>query len=135
MRVGLRSPLILIGALTLLACPEQNAVWVEDGSTPTNLTFGVGRYRDGRGPPLGQLLLFAVRQCLVGDEREVLVWEILREDSLPPIPTRIRYGEPPPGYTTRVRPQDLVPGCYEAFLLGSGRARFEVGRDGTISAV
>ena len=135
MRVGLRSPLILIGALMLLACPEQNAVWIEDGSTTTNLTFGVGRDRDGRGPPLSQLILFAVRQCLVGDDSEVLVWEIMQEDTLLPIPTRIRYGEPPPGYITRVGPQDLVPGCYEAFLLGSGRATFEVGSDGTVSAV
>jgi hypothetical protein len=134
MRLALRSPLAFIGTLALLACPERNAVWVEDGSTAMNLTFGVGRFRDGRGPALSDLPVFGVRQCLTGDESEVVVWQISRGDSLPAVPTRIRYGEPPPGYNTTVGPRDLVPGCYEAFILGSGRARFRVGPDRTVLA-
>ena len=132
MRRGLRLWLPLVGALTVLACPEQNAVWVEEGSSADSLVFGVGRFRDGRGPPLSSVPTFVVLRCTEPDADEDVVWQVVVADSQAPVPDRIRYGTPPVGYHSTVGPQDLAPGCYQAAIVGSGRAAFEIASDGGV---
>lgn len=131
-RHPLRLTLVLGGTVALLACPEQTAVWVEDGSTATHMVFGVGRYRDRRDPPLTELPTFIVQRCTEPEADDDVVWQIAIDSSEAPVPSRIRYGEPPAGYVTKVGPRDLVPGCYDALTLGSGTVRFEVAPDGTV---
>lgn len=134
-RFWVRSWALLAMAILLVACPEKNAVWVEDGSTATNLTFGVGSSRDGRGPPLGKLPTLAVVRCVPPGEAEDVIWQIaVAGPGEAPVPTRIRYGEPPRGYVSQVGPGELTPGCYEARTMGTGRVRFEVEPNGTVRA-
>jgi hypothetical protein len=135
MRIGLRLSLVLVAAVTVLGCPEQTAVWVEDGSTATDLIFGVGRYRDGRGPPLSNLPTLVVQRCTEPEADEDVVWQIAIRDIEAPVPARIRYGEPPPGYYSMVGPGDLTPGCYEADILGSGRVGFAIAPDGSVTTI
>jgi hypothetical protein len=133
--VGVRLSVLLVGSLMVLACPERTAVWVEEGSTATNLLFGVARYRDRQGPPLSDLPTLIVQRCTEPEADEDVVWQIVVGDSQPPVPTQIRYGEPPPGYRSRVAPRKLTPGCYLALILGSGRVTFEVASDGSVTTL
>ena len=59
------------------------------------------------------------------------VWTI-SNDRLGPAPSRFTYGVTPPGFVSRTGPEPLEPGCYEVFISGPSRARFQIGKDGRL---
>ena len=49
-------------------------------------------------------------------------------------PDTVTYGTPPTGYVTVIGPLPLDPGCYRVLITGGASTRFDVARDGHITA-
>ena len=49
------------------------------------------------------------------------------------IPTRVVYGEVPPGYIVRTPAEPLRPGCYRAVVSGPRSTEFYVNPDGSVT--
>src|SRR5690606_33337745 len=114
---------------------RESAVWVEPGSTAQSLVFGVAKER-GSSDPVFHLNYVAVRTCYSSSDQQQTLWEARGETPKGEgTPIRIAYGAPPPGFTSEVPPQPLVPGCYEGIISGngiSGTAKFTVNADGRV---
>jgi hypothetical protein len=54
------------------------------------------------------------------------------EATKPPYPTRVVYGQAPPTYVVSEGPHPLTPGCYRAWILGTGATQFVVQDDGKV---
>ena len=50
-------------------------------------------------------------------------------------PARVVYGEPPTGFQSERGPEPLVPGCYQAAILGTGGVQFMIDLDGGVREV
>jgi hypothetical protein len=120
---------VLAAALALTGCPEQTAVWIEDGSTAEQLSFGVGKTEGGAA--LGNLAGLTVFPCQADGTPQNAVWVIARSGE-GAVPSRVVYGQAPTGYRTVKGPEPLPPGCYMAGISGSGRVRFHVTQEGAI---
>lgn len=120
----------------LTACQDKATVWIESPGTATNLTFGLAQTRSDSTTAVSDLTDFAVRSCYREGESPDVYWEIESRVHPAVIPTRVRYGSNPTGFTTWVKPQPLDPGCYEVTVKGesvSASARFTVAADGRIT--
>lgn len=114
--------LLLSGLFGVASCTMRKAdVWIVDGSTADLLTFGIGRDRP-EAEPVYSLNQIVVRKCTTEAGRETeVVWSVARESAFEgQPPTRIRYGDQPPGFRTLESPLRLESGCYDVHVSGEG---------------
>jgi hypothetical protein len=116
-------------ALTLLvtACgPALNEVRIEPGTTPLQPVF-VLTDTTGHGPP-GNIYGLSVVPC----GSDTAAWQIAANGSAG-APSRLVYGEPPPGYVVKTGPAPLRSGCYDIFVTDGRRSRFRVDAAGRVT--
>jgi hypothetical protein len=123
------SALVLGLSGLLIGCPNRIAVWLEPASTINTLDFRISTTRRSTDPA-PQYHSFGVVPC--GASLDMAAWVIdLSNFTTDTYPTTIRYGATPDGYTIRVSPKQLTPGCYE-FWAGGAQSRFTIDSDSTI---
>ena len=132
---GSTSAAVLLLVLLSACMMRKSSVWVEQGSTPQRVVFGVAEERGG-ADPVAHLNYVAVRSCYESGKSQETFWQARGEvpNGHRP-PTRIVYGEPPTGFVNEANPRPLPPGCYEGIISGngiSGTARFSVTADGRV---
>ena len=122
--------IVVTCALTLgagVGCTPGNIVGVETGAEPGTPVFVI---TDVAGHGATRWIFgLSVVTCGTGSS----VWTIAATGSAS-APSRITYGQTPPGYVSRVGPLPLRPGCYQVYVSESAGARFRVGRDGRVIA-
>lgn len=127
---------IILSSLTLVglaACPQRTAVWVVQPATTGSLVFALGRAK-GKEEPV-RFYYLSVEACPTGSSQQAArIWMIgERAGGAPAVhPTRVRYGEVPPGFELRQSTQSLTAGCYVARTGGSGSVHFDVAPTGTV---
>lgn|SRR5690348_8138423 len=119
---------LLIPSALLTACPHKTAVWTLQGSTADHLVFGVGE-EVGKEKVLKSFPGLRVGVCDSTGAAGKDVWLIDANDNSSPSPTRVTYGEAPPGYHSKLAAEPLTPGCYQVEIQGTGFARFDVYAD------
>jgi hypothetical protein len=129
----------LVGVVLLAACPAPYSVWLVDGSTAGDLTFGVATKRGGT--QVNPLLRVLLTTCsgFTGDLRRLpvdTVWLSRSEAEFPrgPRVDRLAYGKPIPEHHDSVPSRALNPGCYHMSVdayPGSAALRFIIEPDGT----
>ena len=121
---------VVTGAMTVgaaLACTPGNIVGVEAGAEPAAPVFVI---TDVAGHGATRWIFgLSVVTCETGAS----VWTIASTGTAS-APSRITYGQAPPGYVNRIGPLPLRPGCYQVYASESAGARFHVGRDGRVTA-
>ena len=152
LRVGCAVVLCASAAL-LNACSPAYSLWVVDGSTAANLSFGMSTERDGTEPL--QLQEVYVYRCSSVYQRpngisypgeEAAQWGATQRGATtaPQFLNRFAYGEEVPGLKTIQGPEPLeVPGCYvvRAYMrgpdgsMGGGTLGFRIEADGTVSGL
>lgn len=124
---------ILSAVLLLSACtPQNNALWIEPGSTADHLVLGIGQYKEG--PPVHQFQVLRVSKCEGPQVGSGAMWVLSLRDDVPAV-QKVVYGETPPGYVSDEGPLPLVPGCYQAAATTGGLVEFHVLKDGGIREV
>ena len=114
-------------AASLAACEAVvNEVRVEPGSTPLKPVF-VLTDTTGRGPS-GTIYGLSIVAC----GSETVLWQIAATGANG-APSRITYGETPPGYVVNSGPTALRAGCYDVFVTDGRRARFRVDAGGRVT--
>ena len=120
------------GAVCLLliavGCPQETAVWIENGSTLERLVFRVADKRDS--DKIVEIGVLRVNSCSLPDSGAGS-WVIGGRSGTVPV-QRIVYGEPPPGFASYMGPDPLAPGCYRVSISGSGRTTFLVDSGGGV---
>jgi hypothetical protein len=123
--------LLISGLLTLLSClgacgPAINEVRIEPGSAPLKpvffLTDTTGRASSGT--------IYGLSVVPCGEENPV--WQIAANGSSA-APSRLEYGETPPGYVANIGPAPLRAGCYDVFVTDGRRSRFRVDASGHVT--
>ena len=130
---------MLLGVFILAGCMmRKSAMWIEPDATRDNLTFGVAKQRGGTRP-VDHMNSIVVQTCYTTTQPQDVFW---RAGGAVPngqsVPTRIKYGELPLGFSNVTPPRSLVPGCYEASIRGEGvanTAKFMVHPDGRVEEV
>ena len=119
-------PFILALALGAAACgPALNEVRIEPGTTPLKPVFVL---TDTTGSAAsGTIYGMSVVPC----GADTAVWQIAANGSSGP-PSRLVYGETPPGYVVSVGPEPLRAGCYDVFVTDGRRSRFRVDAAGRV---
>lgn len=118
--------LLVALALVGTACgPALNEVRVEPGTTPLKPVF-VLTDTTGRASS-GTIYGMSVVPC----GADTAVWQIAANGSNG-APSRLVYGETPPGYVVSVSPQPLRAGCYDVFVTDGRRSRFRVDAAGRV---
>jgi hypothetical protein len=121
----------VVALVIVTACEMPSAVWIEKGSTVAHLVFGIGRTKHGK--PLDYFPYFSVFSCSTPEENaKDAIWAVSSQPGSA-IPTRILYGEAPPGWETDQGPVALTPGCYDASTPGTGHVRFDVDSAGGVT--
>jgi hypothetical protein len=122
------NPLRVVALLGVAACtptspPARHAdVWLLADSASGVLEFAVSE-DSGATRPI-RVHGLSVTAC-DGDQR--VVWRIMKQSDVEPIPTRFGYGIPPVGFAAETAAETLAPGCYRVRALGtSGVAVFTV---------
>jgi hypothetical protein len=106
--------------IAAVACEAVvNEVRVEPGNTPLKPVF-VLTDTTGRGPS-GTIYGLSVVAC----GTETVLWQIAATGANG-APSRIEYGQTPPGYVVNMGPTALRAGCYDVFVTDGRRARFRV---------
>jgi len=119
-------PFILAAALGAAACgPALNEVRIEPGATPLKPVF-VLTDTTGRASS-GTIYGMSVVPC----GADTAVWQIAANGSSG-APSRLVYGETPPGYFVSVGPEPLRAGCYDVFVTDGRRSRFRVDTAGRV---
>ncbi len=115
--------LLGIAACTPTSPPARHAdVWLLADSASGVFEFAVSE-DSGATTPI-RVHGLSVTAC-EGDQR--IVWRIMKEYDVEPIPTRFDYGVPPVGFAAETPAEALAPGCYRVRALGtSGVALFTV---------
>jgi hypothetical protein len=116
-------------ALTFImaACgPALNEVRIESGTTPLQPIFIITD-TTGHGPP-GTIYGLSVVQC----GSDTAAWQIAANGS-GGAPSRLVYGEAPPGYIVKTGPAPLRTGCYDIFITDGRRSRFRVDAAGRVT--
>jgi hypothetical protein len=115
-------------------CRLKASAWVVSGSRSERLVIGVAQERGSR-IPVEDLDEFTITTCPSDRASRQDVWTITATATLRTIPTAIRYGVVPSGFKGPSAAPTLSPGCYEAFVIGTGIAassRFDVHEDGAV---
>ena len=108
------------------ACgPALNEVRIEPGTTPLKPVF-VLTDTTGRAPS-GTIYGMSVVPC----GADTAVWQITANGSNG-APTRLVYGETPPGFFVSAGPEPLRAGCYDVFVTDGRRSRFRVDAAGRV---
>ncbi|HEY7236022.1 MAG TPA: hypothetical protein VH539_17825 [Gemmatimonadaceae bacterium] len=111
----------------VVACEAVvNEVRVEPGASPLKPVF-VLTDTTGRAPS-GTIYGLSIVTC----RNDNVLWQIAATGSNTS-PSRIVYGEAPPGYAVNVGPAALRPGCYVVFVTDGRRARFRVDATGRVT--
>jgi hypothetical protein len=103
-----------------------NEVRIEPGTTPLKPVF-VLTDSTGRGPS-GTIYGLSVVPC----GADTAVWQIAANGGNR-TPSRLEYGETPPGYVVHSGPAPLRSGCYDVFVTDGRRSRFHVDAAGHVS--
>ncbi len=121
-----------MGVISLVACPERTAVWIEPGATANHLVFRVGARR-GSSTPI-EIGVLRVDRC--GDDGSAATstgfWVI---DGTGPV-SQVTYAEVPSGFT-EVRTPLHVPGLQVTAseeVVGNPRASTQVRKPVTSQA-
>lgn len=118
--------------LPLLGCPQLTEVVVVEGSTASDLRFRVAD-PSRRDVPL--LTGIGVLRPNEADDSEVALWAIRPSEGADPV-EEFRFGVLPVGFEAFMdgptEAPELVPGCYEVRITGTGRAWFVVEADGAV---
>jgi len=142
-RGSVRAPNILCRSLlqfalgfTLLTggCLRRRVIWVVPGSTRSHLVFGISDKVGGDHAVSWSLL--KVYRCGVTDSGGGIEWLVTDVAPLEDTgPTRVVYGDVPPGYQSSQGPAPLTAGCYWAEVGGgsSGKIQFKLNEDGSAS--
>lgn len=119
---------LLTLALSIGACgPAINEVRIEPGTAPLKPVFVL---TDTTGQATtGTIYGLSVIPC--GAENPV--WQIAANGSFS-APTRLEYGETPPGYVVNIGPAPLRAGCYDVFITDGRRSRFRIDVSGHVTA-
>jgi hypothetical protein len=135
-RLGL---LLAAVGLSLGCTMRHSAIWVEEGSSTTQLRFGVGATRGSRDP-IDNLNLIRVSACgVAASERgvsEKVMWLATGSAVSEALAGTFAYGQPPAGLTNREGPMPLAPGCYVIDISGTGisaGACFQVSASGAVT--
>jgi hypothetical protein len=113
--------------LVLTACgPALNEVRLESGTTPLQPIF-ILTDTTGRGPP-GTIYGLSVVPC----GSDTAAWQIAANGTSG-APSRLVYGEAPPGYVVKAGPAPLRTGCYDIFVTDGRRSRFRVDAAGRVT--
>ena len=117
------------------ACPRRTAVWVEEGSTVSNLRLRVAERRGGTGHvDIGILRVDRCGAWVGASTAPTPMWGVASND-IDTI-TVFNYGSMPAGFSPLMGQADtaltLVPGCYDVTTGGTGRTTFDVLADGGI---
>jgi hypothetical protein len=121
-------PLGPLLALILVGCAARNAIWIEKDSTARRLVFRVAQNREATAPPS---FFYGLSVTTCSGNR--VMWIFGGASNATPAPTRIVYGQPSAGYTTREGPRPLGPGCYEAVISGAASVRFVIDEKGMLA--
>jgi hypothetical protein len=119
-------PVLALALATLAGCtpPVRSGVTVEAAPGTGTVVFHI---QPSATSPLYGL---AVEKCKGSDT----MWQIGLGSDVTSSPVRIVYGVSPGGYSVRVAPRPLVPGCYRVIVSGPREARFRVRADGSVVA-
>jgi len=126
---------IVAAALLPVGCRKEATLRVEAGASASNFAFLIGTPRSGERIPVFEGI--RVERFTCGSTMSVpgeAVWLVTAppDGGLRPGPSRVAYGETISGFTTRVGPNALSPGCYAASILAPGYAAstsFRVGEN------
>ncbi len=122
--------LLMLLTPILAGCPQRSAVWIEQGSTATHLTLGLGKKR---GTPGGaDIGVIRVYRCDSPATGEGAMWVVGPSGGTNDV-RRIVYGETPPGFVSNQGPHPLTPGCYRVDVSGTGKTEFQVEKDGIVT--
>jgi len=125
---------LVLALVVSLGCRRKASTWVISGSQAESVVIGLAQEKGSR-IPLEDLDEFTVTTCPSADTSRREVWTVTAISTRPSIPTQIRYGVVPSGFTAPNAAPALKPGCYEALAIGTGIAasvRFEVRADGEV---
>jgi len=118
---------MVAAGVILGACASERAITDVSPAEAVRPTFNLFVMT---GPHGGYLYGISVMSC----SGAVVYWSLGTTGSAAAPPMSITYGDVPKGYTTSVGPLPLSPGCYRVFLTGGPSARFQVERDGRVTA-
>jgi hypothetical protein len=125
------APAILLGmCLFLSACPRDDMMWVEPGSTQKHLVFGFGTRPDRR--PLRSFESLRVFRCTAQETGAGATWVISARAGARPVRHLVYGQDPPPGFYVSQGPRPLSPGCYRASATSGGLVEFQVVPTGNI---
>jgi hypothetical protein len=118
--------LFIVTLVVAAGCgPALNEVRIEPGTTPLKPVFVVTD-TTGRAAS-GTIYGMSVVPC----GADTAVWQIAANGSSG-APSRLVYGETPPGYVVTVGPEPLRAGCYDVFITDGRRSRFRVDAAGRV---
>jgi hypothetical protein len=120
---------LFVSVAFLLACPQRAALWVVPGATVRHLEFGVARDRGGSAPVAFNV--FTVERC--AGSGQGAFWTLSSKGRSAKYPTRIVFGQAPPGYVSYGPVGALAPGCYRAWIPSGADVEFTVQSDGHVS--
>src|SRR5690349_11995263 len=109
--------LVIVGSI-VAGCPEQTAVWVDDGTPVSELVFHLGR-TPGRSRAI-RVDFLTISSCTQASGPNAIAWAIDRRTSA--LVDHIAYGVAPSGFVTARAAGELRPGCYYAEIQGEGSA-------------
>jgi len=121
---------------TLTGCPKKTAIWVLEGSTADDLTFGLGK--DSGRIDGGVVKGIAVLPCGQAPENTPeFWWRIFADPSKRRVasPGTVRYGVVPEDWIEYTKAKGLVAGDYEVFTDGTGSVFLSVDGAGNIGTV
>jgi len=104
-------------------CPPGGAAWLGSASGPWRPEFGVATQLGG-DQSVGPTALI-VAEC-AANGAPIVVWHIVPDAEMPPLPTRVRYGAAPEGYSTLVGAEPLHARCYHVSTKGTAELKFEL---------
>lgn len=120
---------LLVAVLCSAACPEKTAVWIPERQSVTSLEFVLGRNIGHEA----KVRFYGLRVEACAGSPPVQYWAFGEGTTgVPVYPTRVQYGQTPPGFR-EVRPAlPLGPGCYVTRIGGSGVVFFNVDSLGAV---
>lgn len=124
-RVGLA-----LATVICAACPQRTAVWVTHAPNAIGPVLHVSDVRGGTRPvEIGGVRVDPCGHEAAGDGAMWVVGPRVGTAAT----RELAYGVAPAGWESVQGPKPLTPGCYQVTISGTGRAIFDVHRDGAIA--